>query len=169
MGLSRDGRFGDLLKWKFFTSNKFSKHLDEQPVIPFTVNWEAVNDHPRLSVTYLKHAGLFIKDHDRNLIVDPVFEDIFWFIKDFSPLAFDIQNMPPVNDALITHGHYDHLDMISLKTFRKNVHVISPLGYKAEFDDLELYNRTQLDWFDAQTADNREIRLLPCNQLTPCR
>ena len=76
LGLSREGRFGDLLEWKFFSFNKFSSHLDDQPVIPLTVNWDAVNDHTGLSVTYLKHAGLFIKDHDRNILVDPIFEDI---------------------------------------------------------------------------------------------
>ncbi|MDA3897546.1 MAG: MBL fold metallo-hydrolase [Desulfobacteraceae bacterium] len=166
LGLSRDGRFGELLEWKFFSFNKFSSHLDEQPVIPLTVNWDAVKDHSGLSVTYLKHAGLFIKDHDRHIIVDPIFEDIFWFIEDFSPLAFDVQKMPQPDDILITHGHYDHLDMSSLSLFKKDAHVISPLGYNLEFKELGLDNRTQLDWFGAHTANQQEILLLPCNHWT---
>lgn len=166
LGLAREGRFGELLEWKFFSLNKFSSHLDEQPVIPLTVNWEAVKDHAGLSVTYLKHAGLFIKDHDRNILVDPIFEDIFWFIEDFSPLAFDVQKMPQPDDILITHGHYDHFDMPSLSLFKKDAHVISPLGYDSEFKDLGLHNRTQLDWFDAHAANKREVQLLPCNHWT---
>jgi N-acyl-phosphatidylethanolamine-hydrolysing phospholipase D len=166
LGLSRDGRFGELLEWKFFSFNKFSSHLDEQPVTPLTVNWDAVDDHSGLSVTYLKHAGLFIKDHDRHLLVDPVFEGLFWFIEDFSPLAFDVKKMPPPDDILITHGHYDHLDMSSLSLFKKDAHVISPLGYDSEFKDLGLHNRTQLDWFDAHTVNKREVLLLPCNHWT---
>ncbi len=166
LGLSREGRFGELLEWKFFSFNEFSSHLNDQPVIPFTVNWEAVKDHPGLSVTYLKHAGLFIKDHDRNILVDPIFENIFWFIEDFSPLAFDVQKMPQPDDILITHGHYDHLDTSSLSLFKKDAHVITPLGYDSEFKDLGLHNRTQLDWFDAHAANKQEVMLLPCNHWT---
>ena len=119
LGLPRDGRFGELLRWKFFDSNKFSSYLDDQPVTPVSVNWEAVNDHRGVSVTFLKHAGLFIKDGDRHLLIDPVFDKIFWFIEDFSPLAFDIGDMPKPDDILITHGHYDHLDLATLDFFEK--------------------------------------------------
>ena len=74
--------------------------------------------------------------------------------------------MPQPDDILITHGHYDHLDMPSLSLFKKDTHVISPLGYDSEFKDLEFHNRTQLDWFDAHAANKLEIQLLPCNHWT---
>lgn len=167
LGLSREGRLAELLRWKFFSSNRFSSHLDDQPVVPVQVDWQAVEAHPGLSVTFLKHAGFLIKDARRHLLIDPVFDKIFWFIEDFSPLVPAVQqHMPEPDEILITHGHYDHLDLAALSTFKKDVHVISPLGYHDEFNDLGLRNRTQLDWFDAYSAHGQEITLLPCNHWT---
>jgi L-ascorbate metabolism protein UlaG (beta-lactamase superfamily) len=107
-----------------------------------------------------------IKDENRYILVDPVFFDIFWFIKDFSPLKFDLQTMPQPQHVLITHGHYDHLDKPSLASLNKNTHVITPLGYNQIFRDLAMNNRTQLDWFDSYGDGKQKITFLPCNHWT---
>ena len=165
-GFPRDGKWLGLLKWKLFSFNEFSDHLSDQPKLPLSVNWEKVNDDRKLSITFLKHAGLLINDHDTPILVDPIFEDIFWFIEDFSPLAFNIHDMPTPKHILITHGHYDHLDLPSIEKFDKHTHVITPLGYDNEFKSVGFGNRTQLDWFDAFDDSKQEITLLPCNHWT---
>jgi N-acyl-phosphatidylethanolamine-hydrolysing phospholipase D len=159
-------RFTELVYWKLFSQNEFKPFLDEQPVTPVHVDWRPVMRHQGLSVSFIKHATILIKDLDRYLIVDPVFNDIFWFIKDFSPLAFDLKELPKIDHILITHGHYDHLDEPSLGTFAPNTHVISPLGYDDVFDHLKMQHRTRLDWYDTYTDGRREITLLPCNHWT---
>ncbi len=166
VGLPQNGRFLDLMRWKLFSANQFGQYLDAQPVVPLTVNWEAIQDKGGLSITFLKHAGLLIKDHDRHLLVDPILNDIFWFIEDFNPPASNMRNMPKPDHVLITHGHYDHLDLPTLSTFCDRTHVISPLGYEEEFASLHLNHRTQLDWFDTFTDNQQEITLLPCNHWT---
>jgi L-ascorbate metabolism protein UlaG (beta-lactamase superfamily) len=106
-----------------------------------------------------------IKDLDRYLMVDPVLSGLMWF-KDFSPISFDLDTMPRPDHILITHGHYDHLDKSSLKHFERDSHVISPLGYDGVFKDLEMNNRTRLDWFEVYREGKREIVFLPCNHWT---
>jgi len=165
-GLPRNGRWLDLLKWKLFSSNEFSDQLKDQPKLPLSVNWDKVKDHRELSITFLKHSGLLIKDHDIPILIDPVFEDLFWFIEDFSPLAFNIQDMPTPKHILITHGHYDHLDLPSISNFDKRTHIITPLGYDKEFDSVAFKHRTKLDWFDSFSDKKQEITLLPCNHWT---
>lgn len=159
-------RFTELIQWKLFSENEFKPFLDEQPITPVHVNWAKVKNSPGLSVTFIKHACVLINDMDRHLLIDPVFNDIFWFIKDFSPLAFDLRQMPEIDHILITHGHYDHLDESSLGTFDADTHVISPLGYDDVFDGLKMHRRTTLDWYDTYTDGQREITLLPCNHWT---
>jgi N-acyl-phosphatidylethanolamine-hydrolysing phospholipase D len=166
LGLPRDGRFLDLMRWKLFSANAFKNHLGDQPVTPLIVDWEKIKDGPDLSITFLKHSGLFIKDGDSHLLIDPIFEDIFWFIEDFSPLSFKLQDMPKPDTLLITHGHYDHLDLPSLRTLDKDTRVISPLGYNDEFNALGMKRRTQLDWFDTVKDGPREITFLPANHWT---
>jgi L-ascorbate metabolism protein UlaG (beta-lactamase superfamily) len=131
-----------------------------------TVDWEPIRNRRDLSVTFLKHASVLIKDIDRTYLVDPVFERIFWFIRDYTPLAFEVDRMPRPDHILITHGHYDHLDIPSLKRFDPGTHVISPIGYNEIFNGLGMHNRTQLDWFERHRENGREFTLLPANHWT---
>jgi N-acyl-phosphatidylethanolamine-hydrolysing phospholipase D len=166
IGLPRNGRFWQVMSWKLFHGNEFEPYLDDQPTTPVDLDWEPIYSHAGLSVTFLKHAGVLIRDVDRYLVVDPVFDSIFWFIKDFSPLQFDPRRIPRPDQVLITHGHYDHLDKPSLDLLGKGTHVISPLGYGDILDQLNFKNRTQLDWYDSYKAKGSEIILLPCNHWT---
>jgi L-ascorbate metabolism protein UlaG (beta-lactamase superfamily) len=166
IGMSRHGRFWQVMSWKLFHKNSFDKHLTEQPVKSVSINWQPIRQHRGLSITFLKHACMMIKDRNHYLMIDPVFSDIFWFIKDFTPLAFDLKQMPKPNQVLITHGHYDHIDKPSLASLAKSTHIISPLGYNRTFRDLKMKNRTQLDWYDTFRTPKMEITLLPCNHWT---
>jgi N-acyl-phosphatidylethanolamine-hydrolysing phospholipase D len=140
-------------------------YYKDQQVVPVSIDWEPLRHNAGLSITFIKHACVMIKDFDQYILVDPVFFGLR-FIKDFTPLAFDIQDMPPPTHVLITHGHYDHLDKPSLAALNPETHVITPLGYNDIFKDLKMNHRTQLDWFDTFKQDGLEIKLLPCKHWT---
>ena len=166
LGLEREGRFWEVMKWKLFSQNPLRKFYDGERVMPVSIDWKPVIEHSGSSITFLKHASVLIKDVDRYILVDPVFSEIFWFIKDFTPLEFYPGNMPKPDHVLITHGHYDHLDKQPLASLDKNTHIITPLGYNEIFRDLSMKNRTRLDWFDSYDDGRLKITLLPCNHWT---
>jgi L-ascorbate metabolism protein UlaG (beta-lactamase superfamily) len=149
-----------------FSENKFKSYYDQEQVVPVSTEWEPIREHGNLSVTFLKHASVMIKDQDQYIIVDPVFSEIFWFVKDFTPLAFDLGKMPSPDHVLITHGHRDHVDTDSLASLDRDTHVVTPLGYNDIFADLKMNNRTQLDWFEKFENGKMEITLLPCDHWT---
>lgn len=155
-----------LLQWKLFSENKFKQHYDEERVTPVSVDWGPVREHGGLSVTFLKHASVLIRDQGRGFLVDPIFFDILPFIKDHTPLAFDPKAIPGADHVLITHGHYDHLDARSLGTLDREAHVVTPLGYEKTLSDLRMPRHTRLDWFDTFTDEDREITLIPCDHWT---
>jgi len=155
-----------MIQWKLFSKNHFKAFYKQEPVIPVSIDWEPVKHSKGLSITFIKHACVMIKDTDKYILVDPVFFGIPGLFKDFSPLASDIKEMPPPDYVLITHGHYDHLDKPSLASLRKDTHVITPLGYNEIFDDLKMNQRIQMDWFDTFSENKLEITLLPCNHWT---
>jgi N-acyl-phosphatidylethanolamine-hydrolysing phospholipase D len=159
-------KLSELLRWKLFSENEYKPFLSEQPITDVQVDWEKIRNGNGLSVTFIKHASVLIKDLDAYLIVDPVFNPIFWFIKDFSPVRFDLEKLPRIDHILITHGHYDHIDKPTLSTFDTGTHVISPLGYDRIFSDLNMHHRTQLDWYDSYSDGRRQVTLLPCNHWT---
>ncbi len=165
VGIAREGRFWELLRWKF-GRNAYDKYLSEQPLMPVKIDWAPIMEYSGLSVTFIKHAGVMIKDGDKIIYIDPIFDGIGFLIKDFTPCAFDLKQIPRADHVLITHGHYDHLDTQSLKKFDPNTHVITPLGYDSLFNSLAMKNRRQLDWYDSYESDKQRITLLPANHWT---
>jgi L-ascorbate metabolism protein UlaG (beta-lactamase superfamily) len=173
-----DGRFNNpfsgigqgspwtVIKWKLFSANQFKSQYVQDHVLPVSVDWEPIKGDKGLSVTFLKHAGILIKDLGVHILVDPIFWSVSRFIRDFTPLAFDIKKLPAPKHVLVTHGHYDHLDVPTLSSFAKETHVITPLGHDDVFGSLGMNRRTRLDWFDSFKKDGREITLLPCDHWT---
>lgn len=156
-------RFPDLLKWKFLSRSRFSTDYAREPKTVVHVDWPQAGNKNDISVTWLKHSSLLINDRGTLVLVDPVFRQISPLIRDFSPLALGSRrSIPEVDHVLITHGHYDHLDLASLKQLDSGTHVITPLGYDAEFRRAGMANRTQLDWFESVAAGGLSVTLLPC-------
>ena len=155
-----------MVQWKLFSENHFKVFYNQERVNPVSIDWKPILHNNGLSITFLKHAGVIIKDQDEYILVDPIFFDLSWLFKDFSPLAFDIREMPQPDYVLITHGHYDHLDIPTLASLNRETQVITPLGYNEVFDDLKMNRHTQMDWFDTFNQGDRQITLLPCNHWT---
>lgn len=88
-----------------------------------------------LTVTMIGHASVLIQADGINLLVDPVWSERA------SPVAFagprrvtvpgvDWGDLPPIHAVLITHNHYDHMDIATLWRLHQ-VHqpvVVTPLG-----------------------------------------
>lgn len=160
------GRLGRVLQWKWFSKNHFAPYYGEEATRPVTFDRRRILEGGPLTITFLKHAGILIKDDKDLLVIDPIFDGLFWFIKDFSPLAVDPGLLPQPKHLLITHGHYDHLDTKAVATWGAGTHIIAPLGYDDLFDDLGMRHRSHLDWYKAYRDDDREIVFLPCNHWT---
>ncbi len=165
-GSRMHGNFWRLMRWKLFDESRFKPFYSQEPTVPLKMDWKPIEKYKGLSITFLKHATLVIKDGDDYIYVDPVFFPIFRFIKDFTPFNFDIKELPKPKHILITHGHYDHLDKKSLAVFDKQSHLITPKGYDSIFKGLEMDRREPLDWFDTLTQGDREITFLPCHHWT---
>jgi L-ascorbate metabolism protein UlaG (beta-lactamase superfamily) len=160
------GRLSRVLKWKWFTKNQFKPYYAEERVTPVVLRDPRTAHATDLEITLIKHAGILIKDADAHILIDPIFNGLLWFIEDFSPLAFDAAEMPQPDHILITHGHYDHLDIPSLGTWGTGPHIVSPPGYDDLFDDMGMTNRTHLDWYEQHYANGRQFILIPCNHWT---
>ena len=160
------GRLGRVLQWKWFSKNHFKPYYSHETVTPLVLDSRRIDGGSGLDITFIKHAGILVKDQDAYLLVDPVFNGLFWFIKDFSPLISNPAQLPQPKHILITHGHYDHLDTDSLRTWGRGTHLISPLGYHDVYNSIGMDRRDHLDWYDGYRDDGREITFLPCNHWT---
>jgi len=162
----RQRSFSDMLKWRLFSDNPFKQYYKNEQVIPVSIDWTQVNKQGGLSITYITHATVFIKDGDSSIIVDPILYGMIWPFRDFSPIAFKPEDMPRVDAVLITHGHYDHLDLKSLRLFNNHARSLCPLGYGGLLKDNGSRQVQELDWLDSTKVGPFEITFLPCNHWT---
>jgi L-ascorbate metabolism protein UlaG (beta-lactamase superfamily) len=158
--------FVEILKWRFFSKNPFKPFYKDQKTIPVGIDWPGIISHHSLSITYITHAAVLIKENNTSLIVDPVLFGLFWPIKDYSPVSFSPGELPKIDAALITHGHYDHLDLKSLRLFNDQALFLCPLGYGELLKDNGSRRVRELDWLDTATVGPFEITFLPCNHWT---
>ncbi|MEL7428822.1 MAG: MBL fold metallo-hydrolase, partial [Pseudomonadota bacterium] len=72
-----------------------------------------------VSITMIGHATLLIQTAGLNFITDPVFSERaspvqFAGPKRVNPPGIAFEDLPPIDYVLLSHNHYDHLDLASL-------------------------------------------------------
>lgn len=95
--------------------------------------------HPeRLRVTMIGHATLLIQASGLNILTNPVWSDRASPVRFAGPkratapgIAFE--QLPPIHTVLLSHNHYDHLDLATLRRLhgRDRPLIVTPLGNDA--------------------------------------
>lgn len=126
-------------------------------------------------IVWFGHSSYLISHNGFRILVDPVLfgnsSPVPVFGKPFpvtSPYVPD--DIPPIDLLVLSHDHYDHLDMVTLKKLRERIgRVICPLGVSAHlthwgFDSATI---TELDWHQrANVADNISLTALPARHFS---
>lgn len=124
-------RFGDFLRWRL-TADR-GPWPESVPVTP-SIPPNRVDDD-NLRVTYVGHCTVLLQTQGLNILTDPIWSERA------SPLSFAgpkrvaapgirFEDLPPIDLVLLSHNHYDHLDLPTLdKLFKAfNPLVLTPLG-----------------------------------------
>ena len=89
----------------------------------------------RLRITCIGHASLLIQVGGVNLLVDPVWSEraspFRWLgPRRRNPPSVALEDLPPIHAVLVTHNHYDHLDLATVGKLWERHHpfVLAPLG-----------------------------------------
>lgn len=159
-----DRSLGDIMRW-YRTAPKtaWPKSVPVTPILP-AMRVEG------LQITMVGHATLLIQTSGLNILTDPVWSDRA------SPLAFAgprrvtapgirMDDLPPIDAILLSHNHYDHLDVATLRDLhaRDRPLIVTPLGN----DNIILRHipdaRVEAgDWFDSfAIASGAEAHIVP--------
>ena len=148
--------------WKWKTTEKAEKWPTHFPSPHAGAKPQERLDGDQLRVTMIGHASLLIQVAGLNILTDPVWSQraspvSFIGPKRHNPPGVAIHDLPPIDIVLVTHNHYDHLDLPTLKTLQQlhAPHIITPLGNDTIIGKVVRGGRlSATDWGDATTIGN---------------
>jgi L-ascorbate metabolism protein UlaG (beta-lactamase superfamily) len=128
-----------------------------------------------LRVTWMGHSSLLIEIDGVRLLTDPVWSErcspsSLVGPKRFHPVPILLEELPPLDAVLISHDHFDHLDMNAiLKLATTGVKFIVPLGVGSHLDswNINAFQIVELDWYDSfSVGDSLQIVATPARHFS---
>ena len=125
------------------------------------------------AITWFGHSSYLIQVNNKNILVDPVFSGnaspLSWLIKAFAGTdVYTAQDFPDIDMLVITHNHYDHLDIKTVNTFKgkiKSVYTALGAGKDISYIDPDII--TELDWWDSiKIGEDIELTALPARHFS---
>lgn len=125
------------------------------------------DDPPGLS--FIGHVTFLLRLPGVTLLTDPVFSTRCSPSRHIGPKrvrapGLSLASLPHVDAVLLSHNHYDHMDLASLHALRKrfpHVELIVPLGNAAYLARKGLPGARELDWWQSLEVKGVPITLTP--------
>ena len=111
-------------------------------------------DPATIQVTWIGHDTFLIQVAGLNILTDPMFSERaspFSFLGPKRVVAAPLrqEDLPPIQAAIISHNHYDHLDLTTIAKLGNTTKYFVPLGLSDWFKKIGLDNVTELDWWQS--------------------
>lgn len=155
----------NLLKWKIGDKKKSWPKFIPNHIKP---NLPADIKSDQTAISFINHASLLIQFSELNILTDPVFSKrvspISWMgPKRVRAPGIALKNLPKIDVVTISHNHYDHLDINSIKKLNQLFKplFIVPLGNAKLLKSAKIANIIELDWWKSITIKNYSITLTP--------
>jgi L-ascorbate metabolism protein UlaG (beta-lactamase superfamily) len=160
--------FIDLLKWGLSRKpGPWPKSVDAAPgPVPM-----GQNDRGNIRITLVHHATVLIQMDGLNILTDPHWSDraspiVFGGLKRVRPVGIRFEDLPKIHAVLISHDHYDHMDLPTLLRLQK-VHspkFFAGLGSRSYLEKMGISEVHEMDWWDdAPVTDDLRVHFVPAN------
>lgn len=143
-------------KWPSFVENIYQPQLAD------------ILKSNEVRITFINHSTVLIQTKDLNILTDPVWS------KRVSPFSFmgpervrkpgvSLDELPSIDLVVISHNHYDHLDVETLQRLAKKFHpvILVPLGNKAFLARYKIDNVVEMNWWNNYKIKSAKITFLP--------
>ena len=124
-----------------------------------------------IQVTYINHSTTLVQMDGLNILTDPIYSNraspVSWAgpkrVRAPSP---DISALPHIDVVIISHNHYDHLDVETLQQLAAQQEdpplVLAGLGNGQLFELIGLDNYQDLQWGEAHIHESVEFVFVEC-------
>jgi L-ascorbate metabolism protein UlaG (beta-lactamase superfamily) len=130
-------------------------------------------DGAAAAVTFIGHATFLIQTPAGNLLTDPMYSERAGPFGVLGPrrvrrpaIVFD--DLPPISTVLLSHNHYDHCDLPTLRRLAKRFDpsVVTTLGNARLVRSAGIRRVTELDWWDHATIGALPMTLTPAQHFS---
>ncbi len=111
-------------------------------------------DGGRLRVTFVNHATVLVQMDGLNVLTDPIWSEraspFSWIgPRRARPPGIRFEDLPPIDGVLVSHNHYDHLDLPTLRRLaeRHRPLFVVGLGNAALLEQAGIGPVRELDWW----------------------
>ncbi|MCW9705478.1 MBL fold metallo-hydrolase [Fodinibius salsisoli] len=152
----------DVLKWWFSGNEKGPWYTFTEKDFPNNPKPDERVSGEDLKVTFVNHSTFLLQMEGQNILTDPIWSDraspYQWIgPKRMRPPGIRFKDLPSIDTVLISHNHYDHLDLQTVKDLQR-VHdplFVVPLGVEQFLHDQGISRTVRLDWWDYHQLDDQ--------------
>lgn len=164
--LNTDRSLKQLRQWR---EERRRKKKDYSYIIPNTppqLDYLSQNQE-EVSITWIGHSTFLIQYEGLNIITDPVWAGRMGFQRRLGSPGIPIQDIPSVDLILISHSHYDHMHMASIrKLYGTDTRLIVPIGLGRKMIRKGFHRTHELKWWDDIQIGNAKISFVPTQHWT---
>lgn len=149
--------FKDLIKWM---RNRQQGEWKELKGVEFGPPPAQRIEGDSIVVTFINHSTFLIQTRGLNILTDPVWSEraspvSFSGPKRMRPPGIRLEDLPEIDIILLTHNHYDHLDIMTMKQLATeyNPAIYCPLGVGKYLERKGIGSITEMDWWDEVKID----------------
>ena len=151
-GVASDKSFGDMLKWIR------SDVVPEITKIEISSDWEEINlSEDDNYAVWIGHSTFLIKKNGVTILTDPIFSKRASPFRNIGPKrlippAIPLNKIPKIDVITVSHNHYDHLDIRSLKKISKNhpdAIFLVPAGDEKLLQRKRIKNVYNFNWWES--------------------
>ncbi len=162
--------FGSVLKYAFTRKpepykENYETTVRQEPLLPSPTQGT--------NITFVNHATFLIQVNGKNILTDPVWSKrcspFQWAgPKRMRPPGVPFEMLPNIDLILLSHNHYDHLDIDTLYRLRDefNPQFIVPLGVKKMLSKRGFAKVEEMDWWDSKEIMGINIQSTPANHFS---
>ncbi|MDM4718328.1 MBL fold metallo-hydrolase [Micromonospora sp. WMMA1363] len=163
----------DLVRELFFGKQK--RHPTMAVPLLRPADPPAVDTARELSIVWYGHASALIEIEGQRVLLDPVWSQRCSPSARVGPKRLHeppirLDELPPLDAILISHDHYDHLDLATVRelTDRQNVPFVVPLGVGAHLDrwGVPADRIIELDWSESHHLGDLTLTATPAQHFS---
>ncbi|WP_413560309.1 MBL fold metallo-hydrolase [Bdellovibrio sp. HCB209] len=159
--------------WQRWTTTFPKEDPAGAPIIP--VNLENIRNPRGLTITWLGHSAMLVQMQGMNVLTDPALSErvspVSWAgPQRYGTLPLELKDLPPIDVVVISHSHYDHMDVESLKKIQdmngERTRFLVPLGNKEFLQAEGLRQVEEFDWWQDAKVGELQFVFTPAQHWT---